>query len=437
MHDEYVPLSLCHPRGPAGPSSRGGTMSRTKPRNGPSLTPELWAKVFAHLQELPKYASFGDDQVQKQHQAGIHQLKLVCKQFKNIYASHTGLVQRLYLCRDFSVTSLPSLLAWLQQGKSSVRMFSSPCEGQLVYAVLAGLAASQPSMRMIGCVLDAFSISLVASFTNLRKCAIWQLDEEHLDLAPLRVLPKLSYLILQGHFKHLHHLAALTRLNCIDADVLAVHELTPTLRHLEIEDSHLQDVHPQGFSACAALTQLVLKNPVVTDNNEDVYLSDDLSLVSTALLRLTRLHTLHLSSNAEDLPSLAWMSGLTSVKSLSISGSSSLDCVVQHASLLTQLTQFHISARPEYETSVLDVDMKWHRLQALQNLSIHGFTMNLGPGIAGLLQLQDLRQILFAGSRTLVEQDNQWLCALIYNLAKQRPQVQVCFGDGDLQDFFV
>lgn len=226
-------------------------------------------------------------------------------------------------------------------------------------------------------------------------------------------------------------------MECIDANILSVHELTPTLQHLEIEDSHLQDIHLQGFSACTALTQLVFRNPRVTDNNEEVYLNDDLLLVSTALLRLTWLHTLHLSSNAQDLPSLAWISGLTSVKGLSISGSSSLDCVVQHASLLTQLTQLHISARPEYETSVLDVDMKWYRLQALQKLSIHGFTMNLGPGVAGLLHLQDLRQVSFASSITLGEQDNQWLCALIYNLAKQRPQVNLCFEDGDLQDFFV
>lgn len=138
----------------------------------------------------------------KQHQAEVHQLKLVCKQFRNVYASHTGLVQRLYLSRDFSVASLPSLLAWLHQSKSSVHMFTSPCEGQLVYAVLAGLAASQPSMRMIGCVLDTFSISLVASFTNLQKCAIWQHEEEHLDLAPLRVLSRLTHLVLQGHFEH-------------------------------------------------------------------------------------------------------------------------------------------------------------------------------------------------------------------------------------------
>lgn len=185
-------------------------MTRTRRRNGPSLTPELWAKVFAHLQEPPKYEGSWDDQIQKQHQAAVHQLKLVCKQFRNVYASHTGLVQRLHLCRDFSVTSLPTLLAWLQQGKGSVHMFTSPCEGQLVYAVLAGLAASQPRMTMIDCVLDAFSLSLVASFTNLQKCAIWRPEGEYLDLAPLRVLPRLSHLLLQGHFEQLHHLAALT-----------------------------------------------------------------------------------------------------------------------------------------------------------------------------------------------------------------------------------
>ncbi|KAL3152699.1 hypothetical protein ABBQ38_012292 [Trebouxia sp. C0009 RCD-2024] len=349
----------------------------------------------------------------------MHRLKLVCKDFRKVCASHTELVQRLYVSCNFSVSSLPSLLAWLRQSKSSVTMFTASCEGQLVDAVLAGLVASQPNMRTVGCTLDAFSISLVAGFANLEKCAIWY-SQDQLDLTPLGRLPRLNHVVLHGSFQQLYHLAGLTRLECTQADVSDVGEFAPTLQHLEIDNSKLREVHSQGLSACTALTQLVLKNAVLKDSNHAIYLNRSLSLASTALGGLTRLHTLDLGSNAQNLPSLAWISGLTSLKDLSICGRSSLAEVVQHASVLTQLTRFHISAPIEYETSILDIDMEWHRLKALQDLSINKFTVNFGPGVAGLLQLQHLKQVSFAGSRTLGEDDNEYLCALVFNLARLR-----------------
>lgn len=165
-------------------------MGRTRQRSAPSLTPELWAKVFGHLEASPELATSWDEMLSTENQAETHQLKLVCRQFRKIFASHTGLVQRLYLSYDFSVSSLPGLLAWLQQSKGSVQMFTANCEGQRVYTVLAGLVASQPNMRYVSCHLDVFSIPLMAAFTSLEKCNIWHPEPQHLDLAPLGSLPR-------------------------------------------------------------------------------------------------------------------------------------------------------------------------------------------------------------------------------------------------------
>lgn len=173
----------------------------------------------------------------------------------------------------------------------------------------------------------------------------------------------------------------------------------------------------------------------MTDNSGSAYLKHNLYLASTDLRGLTRLHTLNLGSSVQDLLNLKWIAVLTSLKDLSISARSSLDSVLQHALVLTQLTRFHISAPDEYQTSMLDIDMEWHRLQALQDLSINKFTVNFGPGVAGLLQLQNLKQVSFAGSRTLGEDENECLCALVFNLARLRPQVKLVFDNGDLQDF--
>ena len=141
----------------------------------------------------------------------------MCKQFRDIHASHSGLVQRVHLTDDFSVTSLPSLPAWLRQSKSSEQICNSP----VVDAVLAVLASFKHSIKWVDvCHITTCTISIVATFTNLEKCALFREGTEELDLTPLRVLPKLCHLILQGEYKQLYHITGLTQLECVDAKVL-------------------------------------------------------------------------------------------------------------------------------------------------------------------------------------------------------------------------
>ena len=81
------------------------------------------------------------------------------------------------------------------------------------------------------------------------------------------------------------------------------------------------------------------------------------------------------------------------------------------------------------ETLLLDLSIEWHRLQALQELSIRRFRLKFGDGVAGqgLLQLPHLRQISIAGSLCDDQQDNEQFAALVYNLARRRPQVKLNF----------
>ena len=157
-----------------------------------SLTPELWTKIFVHMEELAEnpypFPHFTFDQ--KQPQGEMHQLKLVCKQFRDIFASHPGLVQRLYIGEDFLATSLPSLLDWMQQSKGSVQTFQSTCERPLVDIVLTALLSSTSSMNIADVrEVSSCSILMIARFTRLEKI---KLDTCvcHLDLAPLGVLQR-------------------------------------------------------------------------------------------------------------------------------------------------------------------------------------------------------------------------------------------------------
>ena len=159
----------------------------------------------------------------------------MCKQFREIYASHSGLVQRLYLHSSFSVSSLPILLAWLQQNKNSIQMVRTTCGTPPVDSLLAGLVSSEPSLKMIDvCQISACSLSLISAFTSLEQCALEHTAAERLDLAPLGFLPRLNHVVLIGCFQGLHHLAGLTRLDCTNAFIWDVQKFTPTLHHLEI-----------------------------------------------------------------------------------------------------------------------------------------------------------------------------------------------------------
>lgn len=415
-----------------------GAVSRAQHQNALSLTPELWAEVFARLEERATTLTTYDDLEEKQSQTEVHQLKRVCKQFRQIYASDSRLVQKLYLYSNFSLRSLASLLVWLQHNKSSVKIFRSACGSPLLDAVLAGLVSPEPHLRMLDLAgISACSISIGAAFTGLEKCSL-QHNEARLSLEPLGALSRLNHLVLQGHFHALHHLTGLTRLDCIRADVLSLQRFKTmaTLKHLEMQDGILA----RTLSAYTALTKLVFSDSVLVDSNDQVYLDGDLSLVPTNIDLLTQLHTLYLSttSNASGPASLGWISKLVTLQDLSISFGSSHDQVLQHAAVLTRLTSLYILGLDSHldEPYVLDIDIDWDRLQALQDLSICFCSLKLGHKVAGLLKLHCLKHISFGGSTVHDGNEADCFTALIYGLARVCPHVKVVVDSGDVLHYF-
>lgn len=82
----------------------------------------------------------------------------------------------------------------------------------------------------------------------------------------------------------------------------------------------------------------------------------------------------------------------------------------------------------------LDLGIEWHRLQALQTLSIHA--LHLGPCVAGLLHLRRLRQVSFSALALSSDSDHACFAAIIYNLARLRPQVKVEVHSNGLLQYF-
>ena len=406
-------------------------MGSTHQRNAPSLPPELWARVFAHLEQRPDridayFASFHSDQ------AKVHRLKLVCKQFRSIYGSHSDLVQRLYLDTHFSVALLPSLLAWLHQNKGSLRLFCSECTSPLVDIVMAGLSPA-PNMNTVDVVdVSACTVSLVGTYKRLEKCILAHLASEHVGLAPLGALPKLRHLRLQGNFDELHHLTGLTQLECVSSCVLGAQEFSPALQYLGITDSDLVEVRAQTLPACTALAHLMMDNASLKGNNAYVYLDRDLSVVPTNMGQLTQLQTLHLFTHLgeeEERATLEWVSQLTSLQELGMSFNHGNAAILQHVSMLTRLTFLDITGFVGLN-AWLDMDVDWRTLQALRKLFIHNKILCLGDQIYGLLHLPNLQEVSFKGCVLDSPDDTNCFDALISKFARLRPQVRLLFTDG-------
>lgn len=423
------------------PLSLSLSMSRRVQRNAITLTPELWAEVFPHLEERSSTATVYDDLEQKQRQKEVHQLKLVCKQFRQIHASHPGLVHKVHLYSDFFVRSLPSLLVWLQHNKSSVQILQSACGSPVLDAVLAGLVSPESDVRVVN--LDGVSTcstALIATFPALQKCSLQHNQNGPLDLEPLGALSRLDYLVLQGRFRGVHNLAGLTRLDCIQAEVFSVHDFKciATLQHLELEGSSFAWVHT--ISACTALTKLKFSDTELTNSIDQMLWDSDLSVIPFRTDLLTQLHTLYLStgSNASQPASLGWISKLVNHQDLSVSFGSCLSQVVHHASLLPMLTSLHILGLDAHLAApyVLDIGIAWHRLQMLQHLSICFCSLKLDRSVAGLLELPLLRQVSFGGSTVHDSNEADCFTALIYGLARVCPHVKVVVDSGDVLRYF-
>lgn len=188
--------------------------------------------------------------------------------------------------------------------------------------------------------------------------------------------------------------------------------------------------------ACTALTRLVLTESCLADSNQ-VHLDTHLCLVPTCIQLLTQLHTLHLAGRKHvSLADLEWMSNLTALQDLSISFGSDCTEVLEHVAELAKLTSLELVGLCTGLHANLNIE--WYELKALQHLSICSFTLQLDADVGGLLTLPNLKEISFAGCIIEHADELHAFAALMYNLARVCPHVNVCIDpdhDGLLSYF--
>ena len=409
------------------------------------LTPELWAEVFVRVEAADtgfrEYTA--DDEYQEQQQK-VHQLKLVCKQFNEVFKAYPQTLQRLYISPGFASSSLPSLIKWVQRHKTTLTVFEAHC-GSLVDAILGALISPASCLRLVDLTVDknSYSLDLLPCFGCLEMCAISAATSGQVDLSPLQALPKLHHLVLVGGEFIVKKLSHVEALHCHNVVVSCAEDWTVTQLHsLELVDSTLQGLHRQGLVACTALKSLVWKSSSWEGHDGIVHFKLDGTVdhANSALLpslqQLTRLD-LEVGIHTEEPISPNWVFGLTSLKDLTISFRKAHFDLIQSVSLLTSLTKLAIgSVVHSPNLPILDVDLHWYKLQLLQQVSIDNCTLSVGLGTGALIHLPCLSSVSFVNSLPEGKASLECFAALMDNFAKLRPQLQVMLATSSASDYF-
>ena len=269
------------------------------------LTSELWTKVFAHVEAAKMgYRTFNKIEQDQHNQRQLHQLRLMCKQFNEVFAAHPLFLKRLSLPQAFPISSLPSLLAWLHQSKDCLEVFEASCGGPTVDVVLGALTSVTSQLKHITVASTACSIQLLGRFLSLETCAL-NSRTGSLNLTPLQALPKLRSLRLTGNFNGLASLSHLTHIQCLDGtiDCTGSCKFGKTLQQLDANSTTFTNF---DISVCQGLQVLKLDMSRVEHHHNLMYASHA-PYTPVELSLLTKLETLSIGStlNSRDNVSLA------------------------------------------------------------------------------------------------------------------------------------
>ena len=127
-----------------------------------------------------------------------HNLRLVCKAFRDLFRKHPSLSDRVLVRKGLPGSRLPQLLNAVHRNQASAQTLISFAEAPAADAALAVLLC--PTLRLQKLTLDWASettLHLVSVFTSLTFCEILQpVKEDALDVAPLSSLANLQELSL-------------------------------------------------------------------------------------------------------------------------------------------------------------------------------------------------------------------------------------------------
>ena len=166
---------------------------------------EVWARIFQFLragndENLTCILPFKAHLVAQAtaDQTHFHQLKLVCSKFRDAFAEHPELSNRVILRQSTGHPVASGILLWIQRWRSSIRQFIC-FSGEEHQEMLIGVLACPDSVLNFIHLINASQNSIYAlpMFSSLIRCD-FHAQQGQLDLTALQALPSLKELRLSG-----------------------------------------------------------------------------------------------------------------------------------------------------------------------------------------------------------------------------------------------
>lgn len=428
------------------------------PDGAPQLPDDIWAKVFSHLEGgvgAGLALRYCDPDVLVEEQAEYYRLRLVCRKFDQVFR------QQGQLCRGLA---LPSCLSdhpqkldfWLRDHSSYVRNLAAYCGSPGLDAVMEALVGPPPklaSVFMCNCSISA--LNKLSVFTSLTTCELVQPEGSTQDLAPLQPLASLQKLTLtDGLFTTTQLPPHLTNLTLTSADVTVVEQClcVTSLKKLRLFECQLNGLHPNGIAACSAIQELACVQGRIHAGMGHLWLdcsTDWPFTVPSGLSSLNKLRYLRLTiaSTAAPLPfgaaqyghDLSCLQGLTMLEVLVVHSTSGDTFVPSGVTDLYKLSILSLTVTPseggdDIPSVIFDVD--WSALQMLNSLYISAPTFVCQRSIVGLATVKQLAHITWGHSTPCDARSTKCFAALMYKLAKYRPEVVVVLDKDAIEDVF-
>ncbi len=428
------------------------------PDGAPQLPDEIWAKILFHLE-----GGVGDGLALRycepnsllEAQAEYYRLRLVCRKFEQIFRQQHQLCRGLAVPVSLSDQRLQSLESWLQEHSNCVQNLAAYCGSPGLDSAIDLLAGPPPKLASVFlCDCSISALNKLTVFTSLTSCELVEPQVSVLNLTPLQPLANLQKLVVaDGLFITTQLPPHLTNLTLNHAVVTAAEQCScvTSLKKLRLLDSQLIGLHSDGIAACSAVQLLVCEQGQLQAGMGHLCLACSHELPFTVPPGLSSLEklkylSLAIASTGASLPydvaqyghDLSCLQGLTSLEELSVHSCADDIFVPSGVTALQKLSVLSLNVAPnegaDDEPSVI-LDIDWAALQMLKSLRIDAPTFVCQCSIVGLATVKQLTHITW-GHSAYDAQSTKCFAALMYKLAKYRPEVAVVLDKDAIDNVF-
>ena len=408
-----------------------------------SLPDAVWVRIFQLIQDAD-FTDWMNLNTVAKRQAGLHGLRLVCKDFDNVFKRNSDVTGLLYLSRSLSSKSFNGLLKWLRINTPPIQGLRADCCRSDLHQVLSELH----SLALVATVsinrCNAAKVLQLSRLTGLEYCILVSGSSAQLDLNALQSLTSLKRLSLEhGDFGVDQLPPNLTGLTLTAGASLTARQsccCVTSLRNLKMFDDTVLNLHPQGVSACSVLTKLECSDSSIMAEDPqkimDLALCHNLSIPIglSSLIQLVTL-TMCIESNSEDILDLSCLNGLTALQSLSVSACEVSVSATAGLTNLSTLTYLNLCV---WEPSVLDgregpanpdlilqLDIDWCNLQLLQTCCISATYLACDKRILQMVDMCKLKTLHFSDLNTGDSGACTLYGRLLCSLVKLRPDIDL------------